>query len=100
MPQLSISWGIVDKTAINQRTYQKKQSITQTTTQQQVEYLVNDLKNYTVQIGNRERSVYDVFMDPYATDGQLELASYAYWRWGEAGKRFNYAQSIYKSLTE
>lgn len=41
---------------------------------------------------------YKVFMDPNATDAQLETASYWYLGYGDVGKRFKYAKEALKRL--
>ena len=39
---------------------------------------------------------YRIFMNPYATDRDLQRATKIYWGYGEAGARYRYAQSLLK----
>ena len=44
-------------------------------------------------------SSYRIFTNPNSTETQLRRESYRYWRWGEEGKRFAFAESLITSGT-
>jgi hypothetical protein len=53
----------------------------------QLAYMVSEMKK-------RNPSAYRVFMNPNATEGELQRASYAYWGYGHEGARFTYARNL------
>jgi hypothetical protein len=65
--------------------------VTQIPTNDQLSYLINDLKN---NYPNQWR----VFTNARSTNRQLLNASYQYWRWGEEGDRANNAVNIEQAL--
>ena len=65
--------------------------ISQITDAQQLEYLHDEMRrNYP--------NAYRIFMNPLATDRQLRRASFEFWRYGEEGARFTYAQEAYTQV--
>ena len=57
----------------------------------QLSYMLREMKaNYP--------QAYAVFMNPYATNRQLEAASYQYWGYGTEGARFKYAQQYLNQM--
>ena len=61
--------------------------ITQATHTEQLNAMMWEMETYYPQS-------YRIFMNPNATDAQLRRASYAYWGYGEEGRRFTYANDI------
>jgi hypothetical protein len=53
----------------------------------QLAYMVIEMKK-------RNPSAYRVFMNPNATEGELQRASYQYWGYGHEGGRFTYARNL------
>ena len=53
----------------------------------QLAYMVSEMKK-------RNPASYRVFMNPNATEGELQRASYAYWGYGHEGARFTYARNL------
>jgi hypothetical protein len=65
--------------------------IEQITEREQLKYMVDEMKRYKMPNG---QTVHSVFMNPNATKGELERASYQFWGYGEVGERFNYAEQL------
>jgi hypothetical protein len=57
------------------------------TEREQLEYMVNEMKT-------KYPDAYRTFMNPNATKGELERASYSYWGYGEVGDRYKYAEQL------
>lgn len=58
---------------------------------EQIRWIKYEMKTYY-------QSAYKVFMNPNATDAELQRASYTYLGYGDVGKRFAYAKEALKSL--
>tara|TARA_R100001443_G_scaffold9907_2_gene19506 strand:- start:272 stop:3046 length:2775 start_codon:yes stop_codon:yes gene_type:complete len=54
---------------------------------EQLDYMLYEMKNYYPQ-------AYAIFMNPNSSEADLRWASYRYWGYGEAGRRFQYAKDL------
>ena len=63
---------------------------------EQLKYMLKEMRT-----NPRYKSAYNTFMNPRATDRQLQEASKVFWGWGdnETGSRFRYAQQILDSVS-
>ncbi len=68
-------------------------SITEASDQEQIKAMLWEMEN-------DYPAAYKTFMDPNATTEELKQASYDYWRYGEVGSRFGYAEQALKHLKE
>ena len=84
-----VSWNGPRLAAIQQRF---GRPISEITTEQQLQYMVEELKQPQYAEANR------IFRNPYSTDRQLIRASKIYWGYGEEGNRYQYSRDIEKQL--
>ena len=63
----------------------------------QLSYLRDELKTYY--IPELEKSAFDVFMNPYATERHLIKASIVFWGYGIEGDRYSQARNIERQLS-
>ena len=84
-----VSWNGPRLAAIQQRF---GRPISEITTEQQLQYMVEELKQPQYAEANR------IFRNPYSTDRQLIRASKIYWGYGEEGNRYQYSRDIERQL--
>lgn len=58
---------------------------------EQLDYMLYEMKNYYPQ-------AYAIFMNPNSSEADLRWASYSYWGYGEAGRRFQYAKDLLSKI--
>ena len=63
----------------------------------QINYMIEELKTYPVPGLNK--SAFDVFMNPYASERHLTKASITFWGYGEVGDRYSQARNIERQLS-
>jgi hypothetical protein len=65
--------------------------ISQATDAEQIQAMLWEMKQ-------RNPDAYRIFMNPQATDRQLQRASRAYWGYGHEGNRYGYSRNIFAQL--
>jgi hypothetical protein len=61
--------------------------VTQISDREQLQYMMTEMKR-------RNPEAYRTFMDPNASDSDLQKASYSFWGWGVQGDRFSIAKEL------